>query len=995
VQAYDTALASIAGLATASGQIIYTTDSDTYTTASITTAGLALLDDADASTQRTTLGLESMAIQAASGVAITGGTAVLSSGTISYATINGGVISGITDLAIADGGTGASTASGARTNLGLVIGTDVQAYDPALASIAGLTTASGQIIYTTASDTYATATITNAGLAILDDADASAQRTTLGLGSLAVQNTVGSGDYDAASIITTDIADSAITTAKIADSGITTAKIENAAITADKIATDAVTTDKLIASGITTTKVQDAAITYAKIQATSASDVILGRFNASGGTIEEITCTSAARSILDDATVADIRATLGLGTLAIQNGSFSGTSTGTNTGDQTITLSGDVTGTGTGAFAATISDGAVTTGKINNSAVTTTKIADEALTAVKFADNSSTIVAGSTPVGSGEFIGQQWLNTGTGYEYTWTGSIWQRQASLATAVVSGDVIFDYTTSYPDDFSASIVPSLKTQVASRFFAGPASGSADTAPTFRTITADDLPKATISSLGVAQAGTGLVTVSGIINHANSVASGVYYKVTVDAQGHISAGEANLVADDIPSLPASKITTGTLGASFIEDDAISAAKLANYSVSQFGETPPDAAFIGQFFFNPLGKDLYLWDGNVWNPVGVSVGEIIFGGTYNASGNIVASTTTDGAAVGLSVGQPLPAASASFNRYYLVVESGGTGVSPAPATILQPPDLILCNGLAWTEIDVSSTYVSQSAINVAFTPAANLGSTNVQSALEEVSTECRNVDNVASGILATGYGGTGLSSYTKGDILVGSGTTLIKQAVGTNGQVLTANSAFGGGVYWTTPTVGTVTSVTVNSPLTVVSGTTTPVISIPDASTSVRGSVQLTDSTSTTSSSLAATATAVKSAYDLANAALPKAGGTITGEVIIGTAGTLLFEGSTDDAYEIQLTAADATGSDKVITLPDTTGTIITTGDNGTVTNTMLAGSIADTKLSTISTAGKVSNSATTATSANTISTIVARDASGNFSAGTIDATIDDGTY
>jgi hypothetical protein len=54
------------------------------------------------------------------------------------------------------------------------------------------------------------------------------------------------------------------------------------------------------------------------------------------------------------------------------------------------------------------------------------------------------------------------------------------------------------------------------------------------------------------------------------------------------------------------------------------------------------------------------------------------------------------------------------------------------------------------------------------------------------------------------------------------------------------------------------------------------------------------------------------------------------------------------------------------------------------------MLAGSIADTKLSTISTAGKVSNSATTATNANTASAIVARDASGNFTAGTITAAL-----
>jgi hypothetical protein len=43
------------------------------------------------------------------------------------------------------------------------------------------------MIYTTASDTYAVTTLTSAGRAILDDADASAQRTTLGLGTIATQ----------------------------------------------------------------------------------------------------------------------------------------------------------------------------------------------------------------------------------------------------------------------------------------------------------------------------------------------------------------------------------------------------------------------------------------------------------------------------------------------------------------------------------------------------------------------------------------------------------------------------------------------------------------------------------------------------------------------------------------------------------------------------------------------------------------------------------------
>lgn len=752
-----------------------------------------------------------------------------------------------------------------------------------------------------------------------------------------VMPTAGIGDSQ---ITTAKLADGAVTTAKVtalgttafADGSITTAKMADASITAAKIATDTITASQIAPAAIGTSELATNAVTYEKLQNTSTTDVMLGRSSAGGGTVQEIPVTAAGRALLDDATAADQRATLGLGNLAVATGtwvngsSFSGTSSGTNTGDQTITLTGDVTGSGSGAFATTISTGVVTETKIGTAAVTAGKIADDAVTASKLADQSAAIVQANAPSGVGAFIGQQWVNTNNAINYTWDGVSWVRQAGIGTITVTDSTPIAVAVTYPDAYTATLTTTLDTQTAATVWAGPVSG-VDATPTFRALTPTDLPDATASTKGIIQPGTGLAVTSGTLDHSNAVTGATVSGITFDNQGHVTAA-VPLVATDIPVLDASKITTGQFATARLADESVTAAKMANYATAQIGETLPVPDFIGQIFFNPLDKAFFLWDGNVWQPIGISQGAVVFAGTYNATTNQVASTTTEGAAIGLSVGQPLPSATQTNLGYYVVVSTGGTGTSPAPAVSLAPPDLILSNGTQWYEIDVSSTYVAQSAANVSFAPAALLGSTTVQAALEEVSTECRSADNITSGTLLATRGGTGFGSYAKGDLLAATGATaLAKLTVGSNGQILRANSATATGLEWATPTAGTVTSVSSSTAaLTVANPTTTPALTIRTATTSVDGIVQLTDSVATTSSTLAATATAVKTAYDLANAALARSGGVITGVLEIGNTGSLVFEGSTNDGFETTLTVADPT-ADHTITLPNLTGTVALT--------------------------------------------------------------------
>ena len=357
IQAYDAGLASIAGLTTGSGNYLYATASDVYTTGVITSFGRSLVDDADASAGRTTLGL--------------------------------------------------------------AIGTDVQAYDAELAAIAGLTSAADKGIQFTGTGTAAVFDLTTAGKALLDDADASAQRTTLGLvigtDVAPIASPTFTGTVNASGLILSgDLTVNGTTTTVNSN----TVNIGDSLITLNSDETYSATQD----AGIEVERGTDANVSliwdetnnrWTVGSETFVAGTFIGALTGNASTVTtnanltgDVTSVGNATSIASDVIVnADINssaaiafsklASLTSANILVGNVSNVATSVGV-TGDVTITNAG-VTAIGSGKVTSTmILDGTILNADVNSSA---------GITVGKIALASNAIMVGASSVGSELAVG--------------------------------------------------------------------------------------------------------------------------------------------------------------------------------------------------------------------------------------------------------------------------------------------------------------------------------------------------------------------------------------------------------------------------------------------------------------------------------------------------------------------------------------------------------------------------------------------------------------
>ena len=484
-----------------------------------------------------------------------------------------------------------------------------------------------------------------------------------------------------------ELADNAVDTAAIANTAVTSAKIASNTITADNIAADAVGASELADNAVDTAAIATNAVTTVKITDLNITTDKLAANAVTAAKIanDTITATQIAANAVGSSELADNAVdTAAIVNLAVTDGKISGVS------------------------GAKITDGTITAAKLNTSNI----------------DRSLNVASGNLGINNAVTGGASARN---GITYNAEGLI------TATAALVASDIPEATTSAVGGVSVPTAGGLTVNnLGAISINNTITGTTRSGITFSNkglitgsvpLVASDLPVATTTAVGAMSVPTTstplTVSGAGVLSIANSgVAAGSYTKVTVSTKGIVTAG-TTLAASDIPDLATSKITTGTFGTNFLANDAITMDKLANLSTGFIQEASPDITDLptGVFWLQESTGQLRIFNGNSFFSVGfgrLSEENLRFCGTFNATNGLIVTLTSFGVSAGFSVGNAIPAGTASLTGAYFVCITPGNGTAVVPATSFDAGDWCLCMGLNdWDRIDTLSGPGSVSSLN------------------------------------------------------------------------------------------------------------------------------------------------------------------------------------------------------------------------------------------------------------------------------------------
>ena len=408
----------------------------------------------------------------------------------------------------------------------------------------------------------------------------------------------------------------------------------------------------------------------------------------------------------------------------------------------------------------------------------------------------------------------------------------------------------------------------------------------------IAAGDLPKATSSAVGGVSVGSGLsVTAGGQLNHTDSITAGTTSGITFNAQGHITSTAA-LAASDLPAG-----TTSAKGAVSIPSGAL--------SVSGAGALTHDNSGVTAGTYPKVTVDVR---GHVTAGTTLSASDIPdISAAKLTSGTIGTSIIANDAVTGGKL------ADASTVRFAGAPDTEGVvsfGTADYQGQFLYDEyhdDLYLWTGNSFKAIDIVSgeivfagTYDASTNLVASVTAKGTAIGLTVGQAL--IAPAASNANHyVTISVSGTGSGNAPAEALAPPDFLISTGSSW---------EVLDLSAALA--------------ATSANN----VSFSPTGNIAASD----VQAAIQELDTEKASLSGPTFTGTT-----------------TFSGDVLLGTSATLTFEGSSADDYETSFTFTNPT-ADRSIAFPDSSGTVILTGDTGTVTNGMLAGSIALTKLANL---------------------------------------------